>query len=77
MKFTSVTIVALAACGGNARSSLRAAYSPPKPPPRITTFQAIGGDYAQHCRQCTSATGLPSISLVTQSTRGRPLTCSV
>jgi hypothetical protein len=46
MKFTSVTIVALAACGGNARSSLRAAYSPPKPPPRISTFQAIGGDYA-------------------------------
>jgi hypothetical protein len=31
----------------------------------------------RHCRQCTSATGLRSISLVTQSTNRWPLTCSV
>jgi hypothetical protein len=32
---------------------------------------------ARHCRQCTSSTGLRSISLVTQSTNRWPLTCSV
>ena len=47
MKLTSVTSVTFAACGGSARSSLRAAYSPPKPPPRITTFQAMAGCYAR------------------------------
>ena len=31
MKLTSLTIVTFAACGGSERSSLRAAYSPPKP----------------------------------------------
>src|SRR3954454_12359586 len=39
MKLTSVTTVTLAAWGGSARSSLRAAYRPPKPPPRMSTFQ--------------------------------------
>src|SRR5690242_16846095 len=46
MKLTSVTIVTFAACGGSVRSSLRAAYRPPNPPPRITTFQAMRRDYS-------------------------------
>src|SRR5215212_2800902 len=43
MKLTSLTSVMRAACGGSTRSSSRAAYSPPNPPPAMTIRQAIGG----------------------------------
>src|SRR5215468_11135793 len=41
MKFVSLTSVTVALWCGSLRSSRRAAVSPPKPPPRITTFQAM------------------------------------
>src|SRR3954468_18590771 len=42
MNSTALTSVRRAACGGSARSSSRAAYSPPNPPPAMTIRQAIG-----------------------------------
>src|SRR5829696_551930 len=41
MKFASLTSVTVALWCGSLRSSRRAAMSPPKPPPRIRTFQAM------------------------------------
>src|SRR3954469_13547383 len=41
MKLTSLTSVIRALWLGRTRSSVRAAYSPPKPPPAMTTFQAM------------------------------------
>src|SRR5690348_7101913 len=41
MKLTSLTSVTFALCGGSFRSRRRAAVSPPKPPPRMSTFQAM------------------------------------
>src|SRR3954449_4041321 len=41
MKLTSLINVTRAAAGGSNCSSLRAAYKPPNPPPRIRTLQAM------------------------------------
>src|SRR3954451_22594947 len=41
MKLTSLTSVMRAACGGSTRSSSRAAYSPPNPPPAMTILHAM------------------------------------
>jgi hypothetical protein len=50
MKFTSLTRFSRAACLGITRSSSRAAWAPANPPPAITTFQAIPGQYATGAR---------------------------
>src|SRR5918993_5314585 len=42
MKFASLTSVTVALWCGSLRSSRRAAVRPPKPPPRMSTFQAMG-----------------------------------
>ena len=42
-KFWSVTSVIRALWRGSLRSRRRAAYRPPKPPPAMTTFQAMDG----------------------------------
>src|SRR5215218_10176397 len=41
MKLTSLTSVTLALWCGSLRSRRRAAVRPPKPPPRMSTFQAM------------------------------------
>src|SRR5215210_7541882 len=46
MKLTSLTIVTFAEWRGRIRSSLRAVYRPPYPPPRMRTFQAMPRGYS-------------------------------
>ena len=44
---------------GSRRSSLRAVVRPPKPPPRMRTFQAMGGGYPRMSLANRSASTLP------------------
>src|SRR5204862_69967 len=63
MKLTSVTIVTFAACGGSLRSSFRAAYRPPNPPPRMTMFQAMRRDYSWLRWGATSSANRAAVTL--------------
>src|SRR5215212_9054262 len=59
MKLTSLTSVTFALWGRSLRSSRRAAVRPPKPPPRMSTFQAMPLTLAIEPQRAPFAPGAP------------------
>src|SRR4051812_24731405 len=65
MKLTSLISVTCADAWGSSFSSLRAAYRPPNPPPRMRTLHAIGRAYRLEPRVARSASTAPFRCLTT------------